>query len=463
MLNKRYYKSRGVVLLLVLWLLIVMTVVVLSLTQMTKVDNAVHLVEADKVQARWLARAGVNRALAELSRDKTDTDNMGDSWYDNAGAFGDVDLLGGSYRVYADRLENNQQWSYGLIDEASKVNVQVADRETLLQVPGMSEALVEAIVRQRTDGRRAGEAAADSVGSETVFFETLRLAGALGDAKVFYGEDRNYNGILENNENDRAESAPADNADGLLDRGVMAYLTPYSFDREVDGQGQDRLNINSADEDGLREKLNISAGEALWIFEHQGGFVSIGDILDENVDLSMASSISVELASTGTAAKTQPAGATPAVRTTATNENNSEGAKAQEEEIEPVRPGLRTFISIADRIKVTDDDVVRGRININTASREVLRCLPEVDEKMAEQIYLYRRGRGGFDTVAGLLSVPGIKVGQFREMVNYVTVRSNVFTIRSRGKAERTGLTHTVEAVVRRTDRKLEIIYWRED
>ena len=46
--------------------------------------------------------------------------------------------------------------------------------------------------------------------------------------QVLYGEDANLNGILDPNENDGDVLPPTDNADGLLQPGLLEYVTIYS-------------------------------------------------------------------------------------------------------------------------------------------------------------------------------------------------------------------------------------------
>ena len=92
--------------------------------------------------------------------------------------------------------------------------------------------------------------------------------------------------------------------------------------------------------------------------------------------------------------------------------------------------------------------------------------LPGVDAPLAEDILAKRQSADypeGFTSVAEIMYVPGITVETFKQMAELITVRSNVFTIRSCGEAERTGMRHYVEAVVARTRSDLTVLYWKEN
>lgn len=115
---------------------------------------------------------------------------------------------------------------FGLIDEASKLNLNTATRAMLTELPGMTPELVEAIISWRRAANAqagAGDSADTGGGSESVYarlepprlnkggpFESvdeLRLVdGATLD--ILLGEDTNRNGALDANEDDGESSAP---------------------------------------------------------------------------------------------------------------------------------------------------------------------------------------------------------------------------------------------------------------
>jgi type II secretory pathway component PulK len=128
---------------------------------------------------------------------------------------------------------------FGLLDEASKLNVNTATLEMLQTLPRMTPELAAAIVDWRDANDDVTEGGAESqtylrrnppYRCKNANFESideLRLVfGAYLD--ILYGEDANLNGVLDANENDGDASPPSDNRDGRLDSGILDYLTIYT-------------------------------------------------------------------------------------------------------------------------------------------------------------------------------------------------------------------------------------------
>src|SRR5262245_20569894 len=128
---------------------------------------------------------------------------------------------------------------FGLVDEASKLNLNTATLEMLQALPRMTPELAAAIIDWRDSNDDVTEGGAESqtylrrnppYRCKNANFESvdeLRLVfGAYLD--ILYGEDANLNGILDPNENDGDGAPPSDNRDGRLDSGILDYLTIYT-------------------------------------------------------------------------------------------------------------------------------------------------------------------------------------------------------------------------------------------
>jgi len=144
---------------------------------------------------------------------------------------------------------------------------------------------------------------------------------------------------------------------------------------------------------------------------------------------------------------------------------------------------------ILDKITVAwpAKEPVKGRININTASKGVLQSLPGIDSKLAEQIIEYCDSeKGPFDEIGEIAEVRGIqklgfngldddgdgyvdeddeKEAILRKISNLITVRSNSFTLISVGRVIRGGKVvaeKKIKAVVDRGSSPIRIKYYRE-
>jgi DNA uptake protein ComE-like DNA-binding protein len=93
-----------------------------------------------------------------------------------------------------------------------------------------------------------------------------------------------------------------------------------------------------------------------------------------------------------------------------------------------------------------------GKLNINTCRAETLEYIPEIDPVTADAIILERAGRPqGFTSIVDLLEVPGMSRRRLSQVYQYLTVRSNVYTVTSRGRDAKTGLEVEMTATLDRS------------
>lgn len=100
-----------------------------------------------------------------------------------------------------------------------------------------------------------------------------------------------------------------------------------------------------------------------------------------------------------------------------------------------------------------------GKINVNTAPKEVLVSLNEqMTDELANRIIEYRSGTP-FKSAYDIVKVPGMEslgIG----LGGNISVKGSAFRIRSRGKVGDT--VRTIEAVVQVNGSAKQIVYWRE-
>jgi len=424
--------KKGLVIVAVLWVVMVLIVIGAVVGRNSRLDTKICFIRRDEVRCKWVCRAGIERAIAVLNEDLRASDSLTDLWSRNDVDFNDVKL---GECIFTVRV----------VDEASRLNVNTASREQLLRLEdeGMTEEIADAIIdwRDKNDEPRGG-------GAEAGYYENLRYGyrirnGHFGTIRellmvkgvaeqMLYGEDTNLNGKLDYNEKDGDESAPPDNKDDRLDQGWIAYLTCYSYDKNQDAGGNERININKADEDKLTEELNISKPHAKWIVKNRkdDGYKSIADLINDK-----------------------------------SAEKAEKDSKEDSEEAAPL--DLETFKDIADKITVDDKQGISGRVNINTAPKEVLAALlgdDETAEQIADEIINYRDGLlSGMQSIAEVLNVKSVNVKTFKEIAKHITTRSDTFTIQCVARADRgagRGVRLQTEAVVDRSQTPCKILYW---
>lgn len=64
-----------------------------------------------------------------------------------------------------------------------------------------------------------------------------------------------------------------------------------------------------------------------------------------------------------------------------------------------------------------------GKVNLNTADRQVLMDIPGIGEKLALRILEYRDKQAGFSSLEALHSVKGISEAKFEKIKEYLFVK----------------------------------------
>ncbi len=264
------------------------------------------------------------------------------------------------------------QPTFGLVDEASKLNLNTATAAMLQELPLMTPALAAAIVDWRDSDSNPSENGAEEdlyarlnppyrcKNAPFESIEELRLVyGFTYD--ILYDEDSNLNAVLDLNENDDTETLPADNHEGVLNRGVLAYVTVHSKEPNTRTNGEPKVNVGTVDTQALQQLLqevgveSARAQEILRPFQAAGG-----PARPPNAG--------------GTT--NQPAAPPGAVAAGTTNGSLVEfffnsGMTEQE------------FALIEGDITVSTNQFLQGLVNVNTATKTVLTCIPGIGEENA--------------------------------------------------------------------------------
>ncbi|GEM_PF-2561280 len=470
--------SKGVALIFVLWLMTILSALALRLSFSSHLQVQVAADLSGGTKALFLARAGVNQAIADLLQSRDEIQSLLDLRDGELHAYRNAEVGEGTFTLFAETDAAGDPVC-GIIDEAAKINVNSAGADILVKLPGMTDSFAAQIVAAR------GEQGFPHLN------DLLTLDDC--DLQTLYGEDRNHNAILDPNENDGDESWPPDNADDLLDRGLAAYLTIYSASRNISPQGEKRVNINSANAQTLTSSVpEMTEQEAQSIIQHRSGnqFSSIADLLD--VDLFEQVTSRSEDRSSGNS----DADGKRTSRNNSSNSDSGRGGRSGRDSsgndrsegrdnstLSPRRsdgnqsgnqqPQYKStgqkafdtekFRKFAPYLTTKDDEMIKGLVNINTAPYEVVVSLAGIDESLAQQIVKYREGTSeGFQSVADLLSVSGLTTSTLKQVCAHVDVRSDVFTVRSFGVLASQDMYRCVEAVIDRTQDTIAIKSWRE-
>ena len=280
--------------------------------------------------------------------------------------------------------------SFGLVDEAAKLNLNTASTNVLNGLPRLTTDLTAAILDWRsTNGSGASQIhyamQTPSYQCKQAPFETLdELRLVYGTSlNILAGDDVNRNGILDRNE--KSDTGISQAAPGLFE-----YVSLYSREPNLHSDGTLRTNVNT--QAPLRALLQSRFGTA-----------RAAQILNR-------------------LGFRQTSGRNPAPPPTFRSLLQFY-----------VRSGMTAdeFAQIYHDATVSSASYTRGRVNINTASATVLACLPGLDAGTAQQVINYRQqnpnNRGSIAWIVDALGASSAAI-QTLQAGDYITTQSYQFT-----------------------------------
>jgi competence ComEA-like helix-hairpin-helix protein len=464
-------RRRGSILVGVLWCMVLLSVLVIGVLHTSRMDLQVVKNYGDRVQAHYLALAGVERTKALLyqdvqTRQQTAKNHTG-SYYDDSKDFKDVPLGRGKIQVFHRApQEEGGGIIYGISDEESRLNLNSASPNQFTNLAGMTPDILSAIMVWRSPATQdpaaqdnANQGPATQGGANSDYYMSLRppyLArnGPFQTVRellmvrgvtpaLLLGNDQNQNGFLDSDDDPADQEADGSKPPTPVMQGWDALLTVTDTDKDVDASGKDRVNAQTADEATLSTVSGITPDIARAIVSYRGQhqLQSLDDLL----------SVTPQNQNQGGANGNQQANANQPGNQGGSG--NSGSPVISQELLEQIADGL-TLASATD---------LPGLININTASLDVLICLPGVEASLAQAIINYRKSTGYFDNVAGLLKVDGMTRDIFKQVVPLVTARSETFRIICEGKINSSGASQRIEEIVHIGRSDIETLAYRED
>jgi type II secretory pathway component PulK len=441
---RKHGPTNGVVLIVSLWLVAFLSLLVFSFLRQGRVELRIASGFADRIRARELAKAGIARAEAVLAADETPHDDATDVWRHSEEDFREH-VLGpdGYFSLLYNNLDESAEIAYGLCDENGKICVNTAPADVLEKLPGMDAEIAAAIV----DWIDTDDKTED--GAESDYYESLDPPYAAKNGpldtveellfvrgitpELLYGEDANRNGILDANEDDGDETYPPDDHDGVLDGGLLDFLTVYSYEMNVAADGTARANIN--EEDAGKRKNDLRK--------------ALGPIIGQG----RANRIADEIAQYSQLMK---------------NVNSDFKFVSPANLLSPVTSlSVEEYRQVADYMSVSADPKVEGLINVNTARREVLEAVCETLENFEDQdvdkITAFRTGEDAdLDDIGWVLEALEGDQTKFQLLAPFLTVRSGQFLIQSVGVVAPRKVFCRILAVLDRIPKPPVLLYWKD-
>jgi type II secretory pathway component PulK len=346
--------ERGSILIIVLWI----TFGLVSLALYFAHSMTLALRASDNRTATILAEEAIAGALTYLSNTLA---NVSPGQRPDPFTFETEQVPIGDAYVWLIGRETNSwqlrgsQLAFDLVDESAKLNLNTASAEMLEFLPGMTPAFAAAIVDWRdSDSEPSANGAEDETyqrlnppyrckNAPFDSVDELRLVFGM-HSEFLYGEDANLNGILDPNENDGDNSPPFDNRNGALDSGLLEYFTVWS--RESNAS---RTNVNDPQQLASLLQDTLGTDRANQVLLGLGGGPGGGN---PDRPLNFRSLIEFH-----------------------------------------VRSGLTgdEFRLVETNLTTTTNAFSPGLVNVNTATEEVLACIPGVDTDHAAALVAARQ------------------------------------------------------------------------
>ncbi len=265
----------------------------------------------------------------------------------------------GYFWIIRPDADSDQNYVYGIADESAKLNLNVATSDQLLQLPGMTDELCDAI-RDWVDE----DSTTSSFGAESDFYASLPepyLAknGPMESVEelllvknftpdLLWGYDRNRDGVIDDTERTVGGASTMYNSATADARGLFPFVTVYTVQSNTAANGDARVNVNNRDVTQLQ------------------------NVLRNAFDPSRADAILTPVLSAILATRRGNTFNTLGDFYTISTMKNDEFAK------------------VVDKLTVTNTKTLTGLVNVNTAPKQVLRCLPGLEEADADALIAKR-------------------------------------------------------------------------
>jgi len=491
----------GSVLIAVLVMVVLLSLAAYQFSELMLQEYAAAQSALRATQAKALADSGVYYAAALLADKTAITGTLNGNSYNNESAFGAKQVSGGEgqrtgrFSIVAPYLpgeeSSSQSFRYGVSDESGKININALVKldtsgevayGILMKLPNMTEEAADSIVDwidANEDPRTNGAESQTYSGLQPAYrckngpldsIEELLLVRGV-TPQLLFGADRNRNGVQDSGEDDGSGWTP----------GWASYLTIYSREKNVDSEGTARIFLNettlSTSYDALTTALGQPLADFIVLYRTQSVDAPMGNNpIGEASEADVAAAVKAALEST--AAPRRSISSRYSLISAVVYLTIGKGQ--MQKTVQVLSPladegKLRELLpTLLDKTTTQRGDELPARINVLSAPREVLACLPGLEDAEVQALVDSRpqqdtpqQGAGNktdatFTTPAWMLLDAKIPAPKMQALERYVTARTQVYRVQSLGYFDNGGPVARVEAVFDTNDGRPRILMWRD-
>lgn len=476
--------SSGLSLISTLWILTILSVIAYQMLYSFTLETKEQSNFIDRTKYHYAAKSGFEFALAKLRTDETNFDSLGETWAQPI------------QQQIEDMMQvgNPLNYEVTITDESARININTVD-ETILRN-------VLTVLGVEPENNPTGDLATRIVEGRP--YRTVRdVSGVEGMTyEILYGLQQQA-AVEEEMEETEATEATEENLPPTLTAtsigGLVNIATVYSVDANTDTNGQQRVDLNSANAQQISQirsnnnQTVFSQGEANAIIQ-QRTFNQLSALLDaqavsDNVFNNIRNRITVQdtggegpsLTNINTADDDELEelqGIDEGIADRIISHRDTVGQFQNVDAIKDVKVlTVNELAGIVDKISIKSDQRIEGLINVNTAPLEILQLLPGMDQAKAQAIITRREEQNEtlqnslqepitgnpFSDIGQLLDIEEIDDQTFRQVIDWVTYRSNGYRIQSNGIDLNSKVIATCLGIVERSDSQLSVPYWRQD
>lgn len=488
---------RGIILIVVLVVVVIISLAGFSFVAFMFTENKGVRLRGDELQAGALVDSGEEYLKLFLEQTAGAIQESGGA-EDNPDRFRAVAVIDGEesgrtarFSVLSTR-ETDEEFNepvFGAESESGRLNLAAvldwdrrqpgAGQRALLALPGMTSGTASAIldwIDPDASEREGGAETEYYAGLDPPYaprnalpesFEELLLVKGVTRALLF-GAQTAGDGDATFDDRGDSPSSPKTRSRSFTDSSPSqvpwaSLLTWRSAERNVNRDGEQRININSTDLSALHKSLNEVFDEKqsrfIVLYRQYGPSLaaatpaddsavnfnpavpakfpidSVLDLIDARVSIPAAvGSDIISVASPFTSARDQ----------------------------------LREYLpKLLDDISLDGAKVHFGRVNINSALPAVLSAIPGIDGALVEQILMARRNRASRESTdrsqPGWLLIDGlVDIAKLRAILPYITCRGDVHRAEIVGFFDDPGPMARREVLIDATARPARLVYWKD-
>jgi len=254
---------RGSILVIAMWVVVVLGALVVVYARSMQVEGVASANRLSNVKAVAIEHAAEQYVLCNVDG------TMGDAVSMTAIPGQAIQVGDGYFWLLRPNPADDQHFDFGIQDEASKLNLNIATDAMLVNVPNANQEIADAIMTwKNASGTPTGQAEGSSYyeslpepyDNKSNNFETVEELLLLQDMTdgaqtippdVLFGSDLNRNGIIDNGEGGTGTASSSlsnslnNSAGNYTDsRGMYNFLTCYTAEPNTDPNGNAKINVN---------------------------------------------------------------------------------------------------------------------------------------------------------------------------------------------------------------------------